>query len=300
MKRIGVVTDSHSGITRQEADRLGIKVLPMPLYIEGECYYEGVTLSREQFFERLRSGADIATSQPSPADVMKLWDEALEEYEQILYIPISSGLSGSCSAAAALALKKAYSGKVFVVDNGRVSALLHCAILDALELVSEGYSAEQIRDILEEARENMNIYIGVENLECLKRGGRISAATATLATVLNIKPVLQFDTGLLDTFKKCHGFKNARKTMIEAMRHDLTTRFRKWYDKGEFYLVAATSADPVTTGEWVEEIKEAFPGVPVMCDDLSLGTSSHIGYGGLGIGCSCRPERPRGAAEAEE
>lgn len=292
MKPIGVITDSHSGITQQEAEKLGIMVLPMPFYIDGQCFFEGVALTRAEFFQKLKGGADIATSQPSPADVMELWDRALQEYEQAVYIPISSGLSGSCATATALAAEKPYKDRIFVVDNGRVSTPLHRAVLDALELIREGYSPGEIKKILENARDKMVIYIGVETLEHLKKGGRISPATAALGTVLNIKPVLRFDVGTLDTFQKCRGLKKARKTMIEAMKHDLETKFKKWYDRGEVNLVSASSASDEDTWEWVNEIEEAFPGMDVMCDELSLGLSCHIGYGGLGIGCSCRPERP--------
>lgn len=292
MKPIGIITDSHSGITQKQAEELGIYVLPMPFYIDGTCYYENITLSREEFFEQLDSGAEITTSQPSPADVMNLWDKALEDCEKVLYIPISSGLSGSCSTAAALAEEEPYEGRVLVVDNGRVSTPLRRSILDALELIQEGYSAEEIKQILEESRDKMVIYVGVETLEHLKRGGRITPATAALGTILNIKPVLKFDVGTLDTFKKCRGFLKVKKTMIEAMHHDLETTFKDAYEKGEVYLLAASSASKEDTDEWVKEIKEAFPGMEVLCDDLSLGVSCHIGHGGLGIGCSCRPKRP--------
>lgn len=291
MKKIGVITDSHSGITQKQAKELDIMVLPMPFYFDEECYYEDVNLSREEFFQRLDSGSKVATSQPSPADVMKLWEEGLEKYEQTIYLPISSGLSGSCGAALAMAQEPPYEGRIFVVDNGRVSTALHRSVLDALELIEEGYTAPQIKEILEESRDKMVIYVGVETLEHLKRGGRISTATAALGTVLNIKPVLKFDVGTLDTFKKCHGFSKARKAMIEAMQHDLNTTFREWKEKGEVYLLAASSSSKETTEEWVQEIREAFPGMEILCDDLSMGVSCHIGQGGLGIGCSCRPKR---------
>lgn len=291
MKAIGIVTDSHSSITRDEAERLGVWVLPMPFYIGDECFYEGLSLTRQEFFEKLDSGAEISTSQPSPADVMGLWDQALKECEKILYIPISSGLSGSYATALALAEDEPYAGRVLVVDSGRVSALLHRMVLDGIELIEEGYSAEEIRDILEESRDKMVIYIGVQTLEHLKRGGRITPATAALGTILNIKPVLQFDVGTLDMYKKCRGFVKTKKTMLEAMGHDLETRFKPWYENGQIYLLAASSAPEEETREWVREIQEAFPGMEVMCDDLSLGVSCHIGYGGLGIGCSCRPTR---------
>lgn len=291
MKSIGVITDSHGGISQEEAKKLGVKVLPMPFYFEDDCYYEGVSITREEFFAQLRSGKKVSTSQPSPEDVMKIWREGLEEYEQILYIPLSSGLSGSCDTAKMLAGEEEFEGKVFVVDNGRVSTPLHRSILDALELIEEGFLAEQIRDILEAARDKMVIYIAVETLEFLKKGGRITASTAALGTLLNIKPVLKFDVGILETHKKCRGMKKARKEMLEAMKNDLQTTFKEYYDKNEVYLLAASSADKQTTQEWVQEIKDYFPGMDVLCDDLSMGLSCHIGENGLGIGCSCRPRR---------
>ncbi len=292
MRPIGIITDSHSSITQAQAKELGILVLPMPFEIGEDQFYEDVTLTREQFFQKLDLGARIATSQPSMADVMAIWDKALKDYEQVLYIPISSGLSGSCATAFAMAQEEPYAGRVLVVDNGRVSTPLHRSILDALELIEEGYKAEQIKAILEEARDKMVIYVGVQTLEHLKNGGRITPATAALGTILNIKPVLRFDVGTLDTFKKCRGFAKAKKTMLEAIRHDLDTRFKEWYDRGEIYLLAASSSSKDDTEQWVLEIQEAFPDLPVMCDDLSLGGSCHIGYGGLGIGLSCRPKRP--------
>lgn len=293
MRPIGIVTDSHSSITQKEATELGVMVLPMPFYFDEECYYEGTTLSREEFFEKLDSGKKVSTSQPAPVEVMKIWDSALEKFEQILYMPISSGLSGSCSAAFVIAQEEKYKGRVHVVDNGRVSTPMHRSILDALELIEEGYTALEIKQILEDEKEKMVIYIGVETLEYLKQGGRITPATALLGTVLHIKPVLKLDIGTLDTFQKCRGFIKARKTMIEAMQQDLNTTFKEAYQKNEVYLLAASSASEEITKEWVEEIKEAFPGMEVMCDNLSLGVSCHTGKSALGIGCSCKPERPK-------
>ena len=291
MKPIGVLTDSHSGLTKERGEELGVRVLSMPFYIEEECYYENVTLSREEFFARMRNGANVSTSQPSPAEVMKFWDEALKEYEKVIYIPISSGLSGSCATAMALAQDDPYEGRVFVVDNGRVSVPLLRSVLDALELIEEGYSAEQIKEILEEARARMIIYVGVETLENLKRGGRITPAAASLGTLLNIKPVLKFDVGNLDTYKKCRGFEKAKQAMIDAIKHDFENEFKEEYVRGEVYLLAASSADEETTAAWKKQIEEAFPGMEVLCDNLPLAISCHIGEGGLGIACSCRPKR---------
>ncbi len=289
MKAIGVVTDSHSGILQEEAERLGIWVLPMPFYFDDECFYENVNITREEFFRKVHEGGNVATSQPSPASVQSMWDEALAECEKILYIPISSGLSGSCMTALALAEEEPYAGRVLVVDNGRVATPLHRSVLDALELIAEGCPAEEIRRRLEAARAEMVIYVGVDTMEFLKKGGRVNSTTALLGTVLNIKPVLKFDVGALDVFQKCRGTVKMRRCMIDAIKHDFETVFKEKYDKGEVYLVAASSSDQETTESWIQEIREAFPGMDVMCDDLSLGVSCHIGPGGLGIGCSCKP-----------
>ena len=292
MKAIGVATDSHSGLTQEEAKRLGIMVLPMPFYVDEACFYEEVSITREKFFEELNGGKKVSTSQPSPETVMEFWREGLKECEQLIYVPMSSGLSGSCNTAMVLAQEDEFEGKVFVVDNGRVSTPLVRSLVDALELVEEGYSAKEIKEILEEAKNQMTIYLGVETLEFLKKGGRITATTAAVGTLLNIKPILKFDVGLLESFKKCRGMKKARKEMLEAMKHDFETTFKDAYDNGEVYLLAASSADAETTQGWVDEIKAYFPGMEVMSGNLSLGISCHTGEGALGIGCSCRPKRP--------
>lgn len=290
MKPVGIATDSHSGVLPEEAKRLGIMVIPMPFFFEEECYYEGVSITREEFFERLNAGKTVSTSQPSPEVVMELWREGLQEYEQLVYIPMSSGLSGSCNTAKMLAEEPEFENRVFVVDNGRVSTPLHRSILDAVELVNEGYGAQEVKEILEAAKEKMSIYIAVETLEYLKKGGRVTPATAAIGTLLNIKPVLRLGVGVLETFKKCRGMKKARREMLEAMKQDLEVTFKEYYEKKEVYLMAASSADEETTKEWVAEIQEFFPGMEVQCDNLTLGICCHIGEGGLGIGCSCRPQ----------
>jgi len=291
MKKVGIATDSHSGISQERAEKLGVRVLPMPFYVDEECYYEGVSITREQFFEYLKEDKKVSTSQPSPESVMEFWREGLKEYDEIIYIPMSSGLSGSCYTAMALAQDEEFEGKVFVVDNGHIATPLHRSILDALEMAQEGMGAAQIKQILEDERENMSIYIAVETLDNLKKGGRISPATAALGSLLNIKPILKLGTEVLDTYKKSRGMKKAKKEMIEALQNDFNTIFHDYYEKGEIYLMAASSADEQTTQEWVEEIKAAFPGMEVMCDYLTLGISCHTGEGALGIGCSCRPRR---------
>ncbi len=289
MRSIGIVTDSHSSISQQKAAELGISVLPMPFVIDGTEYYEDVTLSREEFYQKLRGGASVSTSQPSVEEVRAIWDEKLAECDEVVYIPISSGLSGSCGTALLLAQKEPYAGRVFVVDNGRVATPQYRTVLDAIELAREGCTGSQIKQRLEAARADMTIYVAVDTLEFLKKGGRISSASAVLGTVLNIKPILQFDVGILHMFQKCRGMKAARKAMIEALRKDFGTKFRRQYEAGDVHLLAATSAGQEETDSWVEEIRKAFPGMDVMCEPLSLGVSCHIGPGGLGIGCSCRP-----------
>ena len=289
MKHVGIVTDSHGGISLAQAKELGVKVVPMPFYFGDDCYYEGVSISRGEFFERLNNGEAVSTSQPSPEAVMDAWREALTEYEKVLYMPISSGLSGSCNTGKMLAMEEEFEGKVFVVDNGRVATPMHRSILDALKLIEEGHTAEEVKTILEEYGSRMSIYIAVETLEHLKKGGRITPATAAIGTVLNIKPILKLNTGVLETYKKSRGMKKARQEMLDAMKHDFEVTFKEYADKNEIYLMAASSADEATTQEWIEEIKEAFPGMDVLCDDLSLGVCCHTGEGALGIGCSCKP-----------
>lgn len=266
-------------------------VLPMPFYFGEECYYEEVSITREEFFCRLNAGETVSTSQPSPEAVMGLWRDGLKEYETIVYIPMSSGLSGSCHTAMMLAEEEEFSDKVFVVDNGRIATPLHRSILDAMELVEEGCTAKEIKEILEAEKENMTIYIAVETLEFLKKGGRITATTAALGTLLNIKPVLRLGVGVLDTYKKCRGMRKAKNEMLETMKQELETRFQDAVERGELYLMAASSADAETTKEWVEEIKAYFPGFDVLCGNLSMGISCHTGDGALGIGCSCKPKR---------
>ena len=278
MKKTGIMTDSHSGILPEEAERLGIRVLPMPFYIGEKLYREGVDLSRDEFYDMLRKGVDVSTSQPSPAEVIDMWKEMLKEYEEIVYIPLSSALSGSCMAAAAMANDDAFAGKIFVVDNGRVATPMHRSVLDAVEMVEKGYSAAEIKKILEETREKMTIYIGLSTLEYLKKGGRISSVTALAANVLNIKPVMHFSTGKLDTYQKCRGLKKSRKVMIDAMKEELETNFAKEYAAGEVYLMAASSSNDEVTEEWVNQIRESFPGMEVMCDKLSFGLPYRSGW----------------------
>ncbi len=290
MKKLCIMTDSHSGILPDEAESLGIRILPMPFYIEEACFLEGVTLTRTDFFKHLAAGAKVATSQPAPAQVLAAWDDALLSYEEILYIPISSGLSGSWEAAAALALEEAYAGKVFVVDNGRVSSPLHCTVLDALALFEKGYDAAQIKEILERDRDLVTIYLAVETLEYLKRGGRLSPTAAALGSLLNIKPILKLSTGKLDSFAKTRGFNKAKHAMLDAIKQDCETVFKEAVDVGQLHILAAGSADLETTKAWIKEVQSAFPGNEVLYGDLSMAVCCHTGPDALGIGVSVKPK----------
>ena len=289
MKKTGILTDSHSGITQEEAKKLGIYVLPMPFYINDQCHYEGKDISREEFIELLKNDENVSTSQPSPEAVMNLWDEILKEYEELVYIPISSGLSGSCSTATAMAQDDDYEGKVFVVDNGRVSTPMKQSVLDAIELLNEGCSAKEIKNRLEDAKGKMGIFVAVDDLKYLKKGGRISSSVALVGGMLKVKPILKFDIGTLDSFKNCRGLIKAKTVMIEEVKRIVTTDHAEDFEKGNVHILAASSADEEETKKWVNEIQEAFPGIKVLWDYLPMGITCHIGPGGLGIGYSVRP-----------
>ena len=289
MKKTGILTDSHSGITQEEAKKLGIYVLPMPFYINDQCHYEGKDISREEFIELLKNDEIVSTSQPSPEAVMNLWDEILKEYEELVYIPISSGLSGSCSTAMAMAQNDDYEGKVFVVDNGRVSTPMKQSVLDAIELLNEGCSAKEIKNRLEDAKGKMGIFVAVDDLKYLKKGGRISSSVALVGGMLKVKPILKFDIGTLDSFKNCRGLIKAKTVMIEEVKRIVTTDYAEDFEKGNVHILAASSADEEETKKWVNEIQEAFPGIKVLWDYLPMGITCHIGPGGLGIGYSVRP-----------
>ena len=289
MGTTGIVTDSHSGISQGEAQKLGIFVLPMPFYMNETCYYEGVNITRAEFLERLGRLENISTSQPSPEAVMELWDKALEIYHDILYIPISSGLSGSCQTAMMLAREEKYAGKVYVVDNGSVATPLHQSILDALELLETGCSAAEVKTRMEAVKTRAGIYIAVDDLKYLKHGGRISAGVALVGGLLNVKPVLHFDIGILELYKNCRGLKRAKQTMIEEVKKVIEQSYQREYEEGRLHIVAATSSGKEETDAWVNEIEAAFPGHKILCDDLSFGVTCHIGPGGLGIGYSCKP-----------
>ena len=284
MGKIAIVTDSNSGITQAQAKELGIRVLPMPFYINGELFFEDITLTQEEFYKRLAEDADISTSQPSPGSVIELWDELLEEYDEIIHIPMSSGLSSSCETAMMLA--KDYDGRVHVIDNQRISVTQRQSVLDAMEMAEKGLGAKEIEEVLMREKLEASIYITVDTLKYLKKGGRVTAAGAALGAVLNIKPVLQIQGEKLDAYAKVRGFKAAKKTMIEAMRKDITERFA---GKKLYMQAAYTCSDEEAEG-WKKELEEKFPGYDIYLDRLSLSVSCHIGPGAMAVTCSKVPE----------
>lgn len=281
MGKIAVITDSNSGITQAQGKELGIYVVPMPFYIDEELYFEDITLSQEEFYAKLVEEADIKTSQPAPGDVMDLWNEVLEEYDEIVHIPMSSGLSSSC--ATAQMLSEDYDGKVHVVDNQRISVTQRQSVLDAMRYVSEGMSAEDIKRKLERTKFDSRIYITVDNLKHLKRGGRVTPAAAAIGSVLNIKPVLQIRGEKLDAFAKTRGMKVAKKKMLAAVEADLKEFFPEGYGPEDVYMQSAYSCDQETAKEWADEIQAKFPGLEFEQDPLSLSVACHIGPGAIAI-----------------
>lgn len=283
MKKIAVVTDSNSGITQSAAKELGVFVLPMPFYINEELFLEDITLTQEEFYKKLKEDADISTSQPAPLDVTELWNKVLEEYDELVYIPMSSGLSNSCETAMALA--RDYEGKVFVVDNQRISVTQRQSVLDAQKLIQEGKDAAEVKEILEKTKLSASIYITVETLKYLKKGGRITPAAAAVGTILNLKPVLQIQGEKLDAYAKARGKMKAKKIMLEAIHKDIENRFSEEWKEGRMAIQAAYAGNPEEAAEWKKEIEEEFPGMDVHMDPLSLSVSCHIGYGALAITC---------------
>jgi DegV family protein with EDD domain len=281
MSKIAVVTDSNSGITQERGKELGIFVLPMPFYIDGELYFEDISLTQEDFYKKLQEDADISTSQPSPGDLMDFWENILKEYDEIVHIPMSSGLSGSCQTAMTLA--DDYDGKVHVVDNQRISVTQEQSVYDAMALVKAGKSAEEIKQILEEEKLEASIYIMVDTLKYLKKGGRITPAAAALGSMLNLKPVLQLQGEKLDSFAKVRGVKAAKRTMLKAIKNDLETRFA---GKKMVLGIAYTSRDEEEVQKWKEEVQEAFAGYEIVMNPLSLSVSCHIGPGSLAVTCT--------------
>lgn len=284
MSKIAIVTDSNSGITQDEGRSLGVFVLPMPFYINEVMYLEGITLSQEEFYERLQKDETISTSQPSPGEVCGMWDNLLKEYDEIVHIPMSSGLSASCETAMGLA--RDYDGKVQVVDNQRISVTQRQSVLDALALVKAGKNAAEIREILEAEKMESSIYITLETLKYLKKGGRITPAAAAIGTVLNLKPVLQIQGDKLDAYSKVRGKKQAKRVMLKAMKEDMDTRFAEYVKKGEMCLQMAYTGNQEEAEEFKKEFQEMFPELEIHMDPLSLSVACHIGHGALAVACS--------------
>ncbi len=283
MSRVVVVTDSNSGITQAEAKELGVVVMPMPFYINEEMFYEDIDLTQEQFYAKLAEGGDIKTSMPLVGDVTDKWDELLKEYDEIVYIPMSSGLSSSCETA--YMLSQDYDGKVQVVNNQRISVTMRQSVLDAKAMADSGKTAEEIKDILEEEKFNSSIYIMVDTLTYLKKGGRITPAAAALGTLLKLKPVLQIQGEKLDAFAKARTVKQAKSIMIEAMKSDFEKRFDS-PDGAKMNLEMAYTFDKEAAEAFKAEVQAAFPNNEIVMNPLSLSVSCHIGPGALAIACS--------------
>jgi len=284
LSNIAVITDSNSGITQQQAEELGIFVLPMPFMIDGEEYFEGINLTVEEFFEKLKSDKEISTSQPTPESVLSLWDRLLNEgYDEIVHIPMSSGLSSSCQTAIVLA--DDYDGRVQVVNNQRISVTQRQSVLDAIHLAEAGKSAVEIREILEKEKLEASIYIMLDTLTYLKRGGRITPAAAALGNLLRLKPVLQIQGEKLDAFAKARTAKQGKSIMIEAMKKDIHDRFHD-NENGDIAIEIAHTENLEAAMELKKELEQVFPGTDIYVDHLSLSVSCHIGPGSLAIACA--------------
>lgn len=285
MGNVAIVTDSNSGISQAEAKELGIYVIPMPFLVDGKLYFEDVDMNKEQFYHFLENDADLSTSQPSPGDVMDPWDKLLKEYDEIVHIPMSSGLSASCSTAMGLA--RDYDGKVQVVDNQRISVTMQQSVMDAKHLVAAGKSAAQIKEILEKEALESSIYLMVDTLKYLKKGGRITPSAALLGSALNLKPILQIQGDKLDAYKKVRGVKAAKKNMLEAMKKDVEGRFSDYVTKGQLKLHVAYTTDEETARQWKEEVQSVFPDIAISrMDPLSFSVTCHTGPGVLAIAAS--------------
>ena len=283
MSKIAIMTDSNSGITQDESKELGVYVLPMPFYIDGKMYYEDIDLSQEQFYEKLKQDCEIKTSMPLVGEVTDKWEELLKEYDEIVYIPMSSGLSSSCETA--YMLSQDYEGKVQVVNNQRISVTQRQSVMDAKQLAGQGKSAAEIKQILEEVKSESSIYIMLDTLYYLKKGGRITPAAAALGTLLKLKPVLQIQGDKLDAFAKARTAKQGKNIMIETMKKDFEERFES-PDGKKMHLEIAYSDDKEAAEAFKEEVQKAFPDNEIVMNPLSLSVSCHIGPGAIAIACS--------------
>ena len=288
MSKVAIITDSNSGISQAEAGKLGIYVVPMPFIIDGQTLFEDINLTREQFYQKLADGADVSTTQPSPEYIMNLWNNLFDEgYNEIVHMPMSSGLSGSCSTAMALSKEDEYDGKVFVVDNQRISVTQRQAALDAKQMADAGMSAREIHDKLLEMKFESSIYIMLDTLKYLKKGGRITPAAAALGTILKLKPVLQIQGEKLDAFAKARTLNQAKTLMINALKSDIETRFGG--DVNDIWIEIAHTENAAEAENFKEDILKMWPEYPaenIVTDHLSLSVSCHIGPGSLAIACS--------------
>ena len=285
MSNTAIMTDSNCGIMPDEGRDLGIYVLPMPLIIDGQTYYEGVDITLDEFFKRQISGADITTSQPSPGDVKAMWTDLLKTYDEIVFIPMSGGLSSTCQTALILSEEEPFRGRVFVVDNRRISVTQAQSVLDAKLLAEEGKTASQIKEILEAEALDASIYIAVDTLEYLKKGGRITAAAAAIGTVLKLKPVLTIQGDKLDSYAKARGLKSAFRTMLSAVKNDISSRFSHLREDGVLKVgIANTLMEPEKLELFINEMKENFPDMELFYLPLTMSIGTHTGPGALGIG----------------
>lgn len=282
MNKVAIVTDSNSGITQMQAKELGIHVIPMPFMIDEKTYFEDINLTQKEFYEKLETGADVVTSQPSPEQVMDMWDELLNDYDEIVHIPMSSGLSGSCQSAMMLAGD--YEQKVQVVNNQRISVTQRQSALDAKALAEKGKNASEIKKILEADKFNSSIYIMLDTLFYLKKGGRITPAAAAIGTLLKLKPVLQIQGEKLDAFSKARTSAQGKSTMINAIKNDMESRFGG-VNKDNIYLQIAYTKDLESAERFKEELLNEFPGFDIHMDPLSLSVACHIGPGALAVAC---------------
>ena len=281
MSKVAIVTDSNSGITQADRKEMGVFVLPMPFYIDDELFFEEITLTQEEFYQKMESDADIKTSQPAPGDVMKLWDDILKEYDEIVHIPMSSGLSGSCGTAMMLA--EEYDGKVKVVNNQRISVTQRRSVMEAKALADAGKNAEEIKALLEEIKLESDIYITLDTLKYLKKGGRLTPAAAAIGTVLNLKPVLRIKGEKLDAFSKARGWKSAKKTMIQTIQKVIDTEFSDCKGPENLYIDAAYTGNQEDANEWKRELEETFPEYDIYMAPLSLSVACHIGPGARAV-----------------
>ena len=283
---VAIVTDSNSGVTQEEAKRLGLYVMPMPFTINGESFYEDINLTQDEFYEKLEDPeAEIHTSQPLPGDMMELWDDLLKDYDQLVFIPMSSGLSGTCESATAFA--QDYEGRVFVVNNQRISVTQMRSCLDAMKMAEDGHDGAYIKKRLEETKFESNIFITVDTMKYLKKGGRVTPAAAAFAELLGIKPVLRIYGEKLDAFAKARGMKNAKKIMIRAITDELEKNYGGVHpDHPNAWIGMAYTHNPEEAMEFRNEVAEAFPGYHIDMYPLSLSVSCHIGPGALAVTCT--------------